>query len=93
MTLTLLGLSLLPVIVVVGEQWRLKASRWMMKKYWYRTHDNNQSDHIKFLELNAGPEHNMQLKTAPLNAVLFITVTLGAAFPLFYLLAVFAIAV
>ena len=43
--------------------------------------------------MHAGPEYRFQLKTASLNAVLFITLALGMAFPIFYPIALFAIIV
>lgn len=67
--------------------------RWLKRKWWYAQHDNNHLDNIKFLELNAGPDYQFQLKTASLNAALFITLCFGTAFPIFYVIALFAIAV
>lgn len=43
--------------------------------------------------MNAGPEYNFQLKTASLNCVLFMTLTLGVAFPYFFLIALAAIVI
>ena len=51
-------LSLRPVINVAAEVVFIKFDRWLKTKYLYSTHDNNQSDNIKYLELNAGPEYN-----------------------------------
>lgn len=59
----------------------------------YKDHTNNQTDNIKFLELNAGPNYNQAVKSASLNCVLFMTLSLSPAFPLFYVLAVFAVSV
>ena len=69
----------------------MRLNRFMSKKFWYAGHENNYIDNIKFLELHAGPEYLFQTKTASLNAVLFITLTLGLAFPLLYPVALFAI--
>jgi len=60
-------------------------------KYMYAQHDNNDLDNIKFLELNAGPEYEFELKTACLNTVLFMTICLGCQFPLLYMIALLAI--
>lgn len=63
----------------------------MSRNYWYSSHENNFIDNIKFLELHAGPEYLFQTKTASLNAVLFITLTLGLSFPILYPIALFSI--
>jgi len=65
----------------------------MQRNYWYAGHDNNHIDNIKFLELHAGPEHRFQRKTASLNVVLFMTISLGAMFPILYPIALFAITI
>lgn len=64
---------------------------WYKINHSYRAHDNNHLDNIKFLELNAGPEYHFAVKTASLNVVLFITLMLGIAFPIFYGISMFAI--
>mmetsp|Transcript_13109 Transcript_13109/g.20353 ORF Transcript_13109/g.20353 Transcript_13109/m.20353 type:complete len:298 (+) Transcript_13109:380-1273(+) len=61
--------------------------------YFYATHDNNITDNVKYLELHAGPEYQFENKMAPLNAVLMTVLVFGMAFPLLYLVALFAIAV
>ena len=89
--LNLLILSLRPVINVSSEVAFIKFDRWLKTKYLYSIHDNNQSDNMKYLELNAGPEYNFQLKTASLNVVIFMTVMFGLAFPIFYPVCLFAV--
>jgi hypothetical protein len=76
---------------ILAEVIALKLSIWYKMNHSYGYHDNNHLDNIKFLEINAGPEYMFYIKTASLNAVLFITIVFGAAFPLFYSLALFAI--
>lgn len=84
-------LSLQPIFNTFFELIVLKSLRYLRRFHFYRYHDNNQIDNIKFLELYAGPEHQFQRKTASLNAVLFITMCLGTAFPIFYTISLFAI--
>ena len=93
LTLSLIILSLLPILSALAEGLHLRFMRYMQRHYWYARHTNNNLDNIKFLELHAGPEYQFQLKTASLNAVLFITLALGMAFPIFYPIALFAITV
>jgi hypothetical protein len=59
----------------------------------YKNHTNNDTDNMKFLELKSGPEYNFCSKAASLNCVLFMTVSLGTAFPFFYGIALFAIVI
>jgi hypothetical protein len=59
----------------------------------YKNHTNNQTDNIKFIELNARPQYNIPTKTAGLNCILFVTISLGMAFPFLYIIAVFAIGI
>lgn len=86
-------LSLWPILNVIGEICKLRYRRYMMRNYWYATHTNNHVDNIKFLELHSGPEHQFQRKTASLNSVLFMALLLGAAFPVLYVVALFAITI
>lgn len=86
-----LALSLQPVVNVLGEIIGLRYKRYMQRNHWYATHNNNHLDNIKFLEMYAGPEHQFQRKTASLNALLFMTLTLGAAFPVLYAVGLFGI--
>ena len=55
--ISLFLLSLQPIFNTFFEMIFLKTLRYIRRFYWYRTHDNNQVDNIKFLELYAGPEH------------------------------------
>jgi len=89
--LNLVFLSILPVIMVTAEYLQLRANRFFKRHFYYKGHNNNMTDNMKFLELNAGPEYNFVTKTASLNCVLFITLVFGAAFPVFYLIAVVAV--
>lgn len=91
LTINLVLLSLLPLLIVLTEHVTLKLNRYMNINFWYKDHDNNNIDNIKFLELNAGPEHKFHIKTASLNCILFMTIVLGTTFPVFYLIALFAI--
>ena len=81
----------MPILTIFAEIFSLTAKRYMSKKFWYASHENNYIDNIKFLELHAGPEYQFQTKTASLNAILFITLSLGLAFPILYPVALFAI--
>lgn len=56
--LNLTILSFRPVINVAAEVTYVKFDRWLKLRYLYQTHDNNQTDNMKYLELNAGPEYN-----------------------------------
>ena len=89
--ISMILLSLHPIINTLFEMIVLKSLRYLRRFHFYRHHDNNQVDNIKFLELYAGPEYQFQRKTATLNAVLFISICLGTAFPIFYIIALFAI--
>lgn len=91
LTVSLILLSLQPLFNILAETIALKLSIWYKMNHSYGYHDNNHLDNIKFLEINAGPEYLFYIKTASLNAVLFITIVFGVAFPLFYSLALFAI--
>ena len=84
-------LALTPVINACGQSVWIKVSRWIKREFIYASHDNNATDNIKYLELNAGPEYQFELKTAPLNCVLFTTLIFGMAFPLLYAVAIVAI--
>lgn len=91
LVLNLLILSLRPLINVSFEVLWLKFSRYFRLNFLYSTHDNNLTDNIKYLELNAGPEYCFQRKTAALNVVIFMTLMFGVAFPLFYPICLFAV--
>jgi len=93
LTSAMLVLTFMPVLIFLVELVHLKVNRFYKKKFKYANHTNNHLDNIKFLELNAGPDYPFQLKVASLNAVLFITIFLGAAFPMFYAIALVAIIV
>ena len=93
LTLNLVFLAILPIVLVIGEYFSLKISRWMKRRVYYKGHENNMTDNIKFLELNAGPEYNFMTKTASLNCVLFITLVFGVTFPFFYIIALGAIVI
>jgi hypothetical protein len=93
LTSAMLVLTFLPVLIFLVEVVHLNVNRFYKKTFKYASHTNNHLDNIKFLELNAGPDYPFQLKVASLNAVLFITVFLGAAFPMFYAIALVAIIV
>lgn len=88
-----IALSVQPILNVMAEMTKLRYMRHMQRTRWYARHDNNQVDNIKFLELHAGPEHQFQRKTASLNAVLFMALALGTAFPILYPIALFAITI
>lgn len=92
LTLTLIFLSLMPLILVYIEALQLKLTKWILKRK-YANHTNNNSDNIKFLELKSGPEYNFATKAASLNCVIFMTISLGTAFPYFYGIALFAIVI
>ena len=82
----------MPVLSVAAEV----LSNSIQKSCWksqYKNHTNNNTDNIKFLELNAGPEYYFQLKCGSLNTVLFITIALGQAFPIFYINGLFALTI
>lgn len=91
MTSALIVLSIQPILFFLAEVIHLKFSRSYKKNFKYSKHDNNKLDNIKFLELNAGPDYPFQLKVASINATLFMTMFLGAAFPVFYPIALVAI--
>lgn len=57
LTANLVLLALLPLIIYGIEAQMLKVTRWLKKHVWYKNHENNNSDNIKFLEMNAGPEY------------------------------------
>ena len=71
----------------------LKLSKFTKREFLYAHHTNNETDNMKYLELNAGPEYQFEMKTAPLNAVLLTTLVFGLAFPLLYVVALFALIV
>ena len=85
-------LSLIPIFIVLVEMMRLRCVRFVKSKQ-YADHSNNESDNIKFLEMNGGPEYNLQIKTGSLNACIFICFSLGTALPFLYVIGLFAIAV
>ena len=93
LTSAMLVLTFMPVLIFLVEVVHLNVNRFYKKNFKYASHTNNHLDNIKFLELNAGPDYPFQLKVASLNAVLFITIFLGAAFPIFYAIALIAIIV
>jgi len=93
LTSAMLVLTFMPVLIFLVEVVHLNVNRFYKKNFKYASHTNNHLDNIKFLELNAGPDYPFQLKVASLNAVLFITIFLGAAFPVFYAIALIAIIV
>lgn len=92
LTLTLILLSLMPLVLVYIEAIHQRVTVAILKRS-YARHTNNRSDNIKFLELKSGPEYNFATKAASLNCVIFMTVSLGTAFPFFYGIALFAIVV
>ena len=55
--LNLFLLSLRPVFVSLEELAYHSFQQFIKLKLLYRTHDNNQYDNIKYLELHAGPEY------------------------------------
>jgi len=71
----------------------LKLSRYIKTNFFYKNHSNNHTDNIKFLEMNVGPEYPFQVKLASLNALLFITIVFGLAFPLLYPISILGISV
>lgn len=93
LTSAIVVLSLQPILFFLAEVVFLNLSRSWKRNIAYARHDNNHLDNIKFLELNAGPDYPFQLKVASVNAVLFMTLFLGAAFPIFYPIALLAIMV
>jgi hypothetical protein len=89
---TLILLSIRPILEMLGEASLIKIKR-SIKNHSYRFHRNNDTDPLKYLELYAGPEYKFHKKMASLNAVLFITIVFGMAFPIFYAICFFAFAV
>lgn len=89
--LNMIILSFRPIINVSFEWIALEAKRFYKRNCLYRNHSNNYEDNIKFLELQAGPEYNFHNKSASLNVILFTTLIFGAAFPILYLVALFAL--
>lgn len=83
----------MPILFFVAEAIFLVFNRSYKRNFKYAKHDNNHLDNIKFLELNAGPDYPFQLKVASINAVLFMTLFLGTAFPVFYPIALLALAI
>lgn len=55
--ISMILLSLQPIFNTIFEMIVLKSLRYVRRFHFYRNHDNNQVDNIKFLELYAGPEH------------------------------------
>lgn len=92
LAVTLFLLGLVPIFMVLIDYYSYRMKLKFTTKL-YKDHTNNQTDNIKFLELNAGPSYNQAVKSASLNCVLFMTLSLSPAFPLFYALAVIAISV
>mmetsp|Transcript_12409 Transcript_12409/g.20845 ORF Transcript_12409/g.20845 Transcript_12409/m.20845 type:complete len:335 (-) Transcript_12409:40-1044(-) len=80
-------------MAVLGELLHYRMVRFYRQQVKYRSHGNNNLDSIKFMELHAGPEYLFHMKTASLNAVIFIALAMGLAFPLLFLIALLAIAV
>lgn len=93
LTSAILVLTFQPILFFMAEVVYLKFSRSYKRNFKYNNHDNNHLDNIKFLELNAGPDYPFQLKTASINATLFMTFFLGVAFPIFYPIAMIAITI
>ena len=91
LTSAIIVLTLQPILFFLSEVVFLKISKSWKRNVTYARHDNNHLDNIKFLELNAGPDYPFQLKVASVNAVLFMTLFLGAAFPIFYPIALIAL--
>lgn len=92
LAVTLSLLSLTPILMVFIDYYSYKMKLAYTQKL-YKNHANNQTDNIKFLELNAGPNYNHAVKSASLNCVLFMTLSLSPAFPIFYALGIFAISI
>ena len=77
LTTNLVFLAIMPIILYGIEVQVLKIGRWLKAKIWYRGQANNNTDNIKFLEMNAGPEYEFQRKTGSLNCLLFTTIVFG----------------
>lgn len=92
LTLTIFFLSFIPAIMVTIDYFSHKMQLAYTRKL-YQSHTNNHTDNIKFLELNAGPNYNFAVKTASLNCILFMSLSLSPAFPIFFALGLFAIAI
>lgn len=85
-------LALQPIQTVVSEALSLKVTRFLKLRFLYSDQFNNHNDNMKYLELHAGPEYTLQSRSAPVNVIIFMTMLLGQAFPLFYCIALFSIA-
>jgi hypothetical protein len=53
----ILILSVQPILNQLGEAVIMAVQRWYKRKYVYQNHTNNETDHIKYLELKAGPQY------------------------------------
>ena len=86
---TLILMSIRPVIEMAFEILAVKIKR-SMKDRNYKHHTNNYSDALKYEEMFAAPEYNFHKKIASINATVFITIVFGIAFPIMYIVCIFA---
>ena len=87
----MISLSVFPLIAFGIQKVIYQSTLYYLKNFRYVNHNNNHSDNLKFIELFAGPEYNFSIKSASLNCILFTTLCFGSAFPIFYIIALFAI--
>ena len=85
-------LSIRPVIEIAFEL-LLVSIRRSIKNRSYQYHTNNNNDILKYEEIYAAPEYHFHKKFASLNAAVFITIVFGIAFPIFYIVCMFAFVV
>ena len=82
-------MSLRPVIEIAFELLAVKIKR-SIKIRNYKHHTNNYSDTLKYEEVYAAPEYNFHKKMASINAAVFLTIVFGIAFPVMYIVCIFA---
>lgn len=77
-------MAFVPLFICLGSiTWR-RIHKYFLFKSVYEGHENNTVDNIKYVERNAGPEYNIQVKTSYVNAMIFNCILFGQAFPILY---------
>ena len=93
MVVNLTILTFRPFLHLLAESVVNKTSRCIKSRCLYRTHGNNQTDNIKYVELNAGPQYRIQNKSPLIVTIVFTAIVFGTAFPVLYAIALFALIV
>lgn len=91
--LNLIILAFRPILNIAFELLFQLLMKHLKLNFLWKTHTNNDTDNLKYLEVFAGPECYQQTKHASLNVVVSITLLFGFAMPILFIPCLLAIVV